>query len=112
MTRLIPHLSRAWPSLCHTMLASSVGTSMLRSTLFPSFTSTSLSFLVNSISSPVNKHIYLNCKLASYKVVYGAAMTQAFFSLYCLLKNTLPPKVFFRFFKVQILFFFQKIFGF
>ena len=35
-----------------------------------------------------------------------AAMVQAFFSLYCLVKNTIPPKVFFKFFKVQILFFF------
>ena len=28
-----------------------------------------------------------------------AAMAEAFFSLYCLVKNTLPPKVFFKFFK-------------
>ena len=41
-----------------------------------------------------------------------AAMLQAFFTLYCLVKNTLPKKVFFRFFKVQILFFFQKFVGF
>ena len=37
-----------------------------------------------------------------------AAMLRAFFSLYCLVKNTLPPKVFFKFFKEQILFFFGK----
>jgi len=36
------------------------------------------------------------------------AMVRAFFSLYCLVKNTLPPKVFFKFFKEQILFFFGK----
>ena len=40
-----------------------------------------------------------------------AAMLQAFFSLYCLVKNTLPPKVFFKFFKEQILFFFDKFAG-
>ena len=37
-------------------------------------------------------------------------MVQAFFSLYCLVKNTLPSKVFFKCFKVQILFFFLKKF--
>ena len=37
-----------------------------------------------------------------------AAMLRAFFSLYCLVKNTLSPKVFFKFFKEQNLFFFQK----
>ena len=41
-----------------------------------------------------------------------AAMIQAFFSLYYLLKNTLPPKVFFNFFKEQNLFFFHKFDGF
>ena len=41
-----------------------------------------------------------------------SAMIQAFFSLYCLLKNTLPPKVFFKFFKEQNLFFFHKFDGF
>ena len=41
-----------------------------------------------------------------------SAMLQAFFSLYCLLKNTLPPKVFFKFFKEQNLFFFHKFDGF
>ena len=40
--------------------------------------------------------------------VKPAAMLRAFFSLYCLVKNTLSPKVFFRFFKEQNLFFFQK----
>ena len=40
-----------------------------------------------------------------------AAMLRAFFSLYCLVKNTLPPKVFFKFFKEQILFFFGKFAG-
>ena len=34
-----------------------------------------------------------------------AAMAKAFFSLYCLVKNTLPPKVFFKFFKDLDLFF-------
>ena len=38
----------------------------------------------------------------------STAMLRAFFSLYCLVKNTLPPKVFFKFFKEQILFFFGK----
>ena len=33
------------------------------------------------------------------------AMAQAFFSLYCLVKNTPPPKVFFKFFKDLDLFF-------
>ena len=33
------------------------------------------------------------------------AMAEAFFSLYCLVKNTLPPKVFFKFFKDLDLFF-------
>ena len=32
-------------------------------------------------------------------------MAQAFFSLYCLVKNTPPPKVFFKFFKDIDLFF-------
>ena len=32
-------------------------------------------------------------------------MAEAFFSLYCLVKNTLPPKVFFKFFKDLDLFF-------
>ena len=39
-------------------------------------------------------------------------MLQAFFSLYCLLKNILPPEMFFKFFKEQNLFFFRKIAGF
>ena len=34
-----------------------------------------------------------------------SAMAEAFFSLYCLVKNTLPPKVFFKFFKDLDLFF-------
>ena len=32
-------------------------------------------------------------------------MAEAFFSLYCLVKNALPPKVFFKFFKDLNLFF-------
>ena len=31
--------------------------------------------------------------------------------VYCLVKNTLPPEMFFRLFKVQILLFFQKFLG-
>ena len=32
-------------------------------------------------------------------------MAEVFFSLYCLVKNTLPPKVFFKFFKDLDMFF-------
>ena len=32
-------------------------------------------------------------------------MAEAFFSLYCLVKNILPPKVFFKFFKDLYMFF-------
>ena len=35
-------------------------------------------------------------------------MLQAFFSLYCLVKNMFHPKVFFKFFKEQDLFFISK----
>ena len=35
----------------------------------------------------------------------SAAMAEAFFSLYCLVKNTLPQKVFFKFFKDLDMFF-------
>ena len=35
-------------------------------------------------------------------------MILVFFSLYCLVKNTLPPKVFFKFFKEQDLVFISK----
>ena len=34
-----------------------------------------------------------------------SAMAEAFFSLYCLVKNTLPQKVFFKFFKDLDMFF-------
>ena len=44
--------------------------------------------------------------------VQYTAMILAFFSLYCLVKNTLPPKVFFKFFKEQSLSFFHKFDGF
>ena len=40
-----------------------------------------------------------------------SAMLRAFFSLYCLVKNTLPPKVFFKFFKEQLLFFYGQFAG-
>ena len=41
-----------------------------------------------------------------------AAMLRAFFIPLCSLQNTLPPKVFFKFFKEQILSFFDKFAGF
>ena len=55
----------------------------------------------------INLMVLSSSLVLSWKVA-SAAMAEAFFSLYCLVKNTLPPKVFFKFFKVQILFFFQK----
>ena len=58
---------------------------------------------------------YIGGYMVSFLLCLGfhtAAMIQAFFSLYCLVKNTLPPKVFFKFFKEQNLFFFHKFDGF
>ena len=55
---------------------------------------------------PRSRH---GCQMA---IAGFTAMIQAFLSLYCLVKNTLPPKVFFKFFKEQNLFFFHKFDGF
>ena len=43
--------------------------------------------------------------MAEYIFWQLTAMAEAFFSLYCVVKNTLPPKVFFKFFKDLDLFF-------
>ena len=45
------------------------------------------------------------CGHIVWRMASAAAMAEAFFSLYCLVKNTLPQKVFFKFFKDLDMFF-------
>ena len=52
------------------------------------------------------------CRDDELTTTIPAAMLRAFFIPLCSLQNTLPPKVFFKFFKEQILSFFDKFAGF